>query len=179
MAITAQAYGLAAAGRSYEGLDVLSFLPEVGSEVAETDALIMRGMLKVYVDDLPGAIVDLSLAAARLRSGLPATYPGPCLSHLSDAYFRRGDWDAAVTYAQLAVALAQDSDRPLDLARAHARGAAVYARQGQWPLAETHASAARSFTSTTRLPRSSVAAASPRFAPSPTNARFTRVSHAP
>ena len=100
-------------------------------------------MLKVYVDDLPGAIVDLSLAAARLRSGLPATYPGPCLSHLSDAYFRRGDWDAAVTYAQLAVALAQDSDRPLDLARAHARGAAVYARQGQWPLAETHASAAR------------------------------------
>ena len=143
MAITAQAYGLAAAGRSYEGLDVLSFLPEVGSEVAETDALIMRGMLKVYVDDLPGAIVDLSLAAARLRSGLPATYPGPCLSHLSDAYFRRGDWDAAVTYAQLAVALAQDSDRPLDLARAHARGAAVYARQGQWPLAETHASAAR------------------------------------
>jgi ATP/maltotriose-dependent transcriptional regulator MalT len=143
MAITAQAYALAAAGRSSEGLEVLSFLPEVGSEVHETDALIMRGMLKVYVDDLPGAIVDLGLAAARLRIGLPATYPGPCLSHLSDAYFRRGNWDAAVTYAQLAVALAQDTDRPLDLARAHARGAEVYARQGQWPLAETHTGAAR------------------------------------
>jgi DNA-binding CsgD family transcriptional regulator/tetratricopeptide (TPR) repeat protein len=143
MAITAQAYGLAAAGRSSDGLEVLSFLPEVGSEVAEIDALIMRGMLKVYVDDLPGAIVDLGLAAARLRIGLPATYPGPCLSHLSDAYFRRGNWDAAVTYAQLALALAQDTDRPLDLARAHARGAEVYARQGQWSLAQTHVSAAR------------------------------------
>ena len=47
--------------------------------------------------------------------------PVPCLSHLSDAHFRRGDWDAAVTHAQLAIALAQDTDRPLDLARAHAR----------------------------------------------------------
>ncbi len=143
MAITAQAYGLAAAGRSEEGLSVLRFLPDAASEVVETDALIMRGMLKVYVDDLPGAIVDLGLAAARIRDGSPSTYPGPCLSHLSDAHFRRGNWDAAVTFAQLAVALAQDTDRPLDLARAHARGAEVYARQGQWPAALTHVNAAR------------------------------------
>jgi DNA-binding CsgD family transcriptional regulator/tetratricopeptide (TPR) repeat protein len=143
MAVTGQAYGFAAAGRSDEGLEALSFLPEVGSQVAETDALIMRGMLKVYTDDLPGAIVDLGLAAARLHIGLPATYPGPCLSHLSDAHFRRGNWDAAVTYAQLAVARAQDADRPLDLARAHARGAEVYSSQGQWSLAQTHSSAAR------------------------------------
>jgi ATP/maltotriose-dependent transcriptional regulator MalT len=143
MALTAQAYGLAAAGRGSEGLDVLDFLPEAGDDVSETDALIMRGMLKVYVDDLPGAIVDLGFAAARLRIGMPATYPGPCLSHLSDAYFRRGNWDAAVTYAQLAVALAQDADRPLDLARAHARGAEIYSRQGQWTLARSHAKASR------------------------------------
>jgi DNA-binding CsgD family transcriptional regulator len=143
MATTGQAYGFAAAGRSDDGLEALGFLPEVGSQVAETDALIMRGMLKVYVDDLPGAIVDLGLAAARLYIGLPSTYPGPCLSHLSDAHFRRGNWDSAVTYAQLAVARAQDADRPLDLARAHARGAEVYSLQGQWSLAQTHSSAAR------------------------------------
>ena len=111
--------------------------------MAETDALIMRGMLKVYLDDLAGAIADLGVAAARLRTGLPATYPGPCLAHLSDAYFRRGDWDAAVTYAQLATALAQDTDRPLDLARAHARAAQVLAFRGQWPAAQAHVSAAR------------------------------------
>ncbi len=144
MARTAQAYALAAAGRSPEGLAALGFLPVPGSEVPlpETDALIMRGMLKGYVDDLPGAIADLGVAASRLRAGLPATYPGPCLAHLSDVHFRRGDWDAALTHAELATALAQDADRPLDLARAHARAAQVLGLRGQWTAAQEHASAA-------------------------------------
>jgi DNA-binding CsgD family transcriptional regulator len=145
MARTAQAYALASAGLSPEGLAALSFLPAPGTEVPmpETDALIMRGMLKVYVDDLPGAIADLGVASARLRAGLPSTYPGPCLAHLSDAYFRRGDWDAAITYAQLAISLAQDTDRPLDLVRAHTRAAQVLACRGQWPAAQTHIGAVR------------------------------------
>jgi ATP/maltotriose-dependent transcriptional regulator MalT len=145
MARTAQAYALAAAGRSADGLAALGFLPVSGNEVpiSETDALIMRGMLKVYTDDLPGAIADLGVATARLGTGLPSSYPGPCLAHLSDAHFRRGDWDAALTHAQLATALAQDTDRPLDLARAHARAAEVLACRGQWPAAQGHVSAAR------------------------------------
>jgi DNA-binding CsgD family transcriptional regulator len=145
MARTAEAYALAAARRVPDGLAVLGFLPGPGNEVpmAETDALIMRGMLKVYADDLPGALADLGIAAARLRTGLPATYPGPCLAHLSDAHYRRGDWAAADTYAQLATALAQDTDRPLDLARAHARAAQVLAGRGQWTEAQAHVSAAR------------------------------------
>jgi DNA-binding CsgD family transcriptional regulator len=65
------------------------------------------------------------------------------LTHLSDAYFRRGDWDAAVTYAQLATAMAQDADRPLDLARAHARGAQVFSSRGEWSSALFHVNAAR------------------------------------
>jgi DNA-binding CsgD family transcriptional regulator len=145
MARTAEAYALAAASRSPEGLAVLGFLPASGSEVPlpELDALIMRGILKVYVDELAGAIADLGVAAARLRTGLPSTYPGPCLSHLSDAHFRRGDWDAAFTYAQLATSTAQDADRPLDLARAHARAAQVLACRGQWGAAQGHVNAAR------------------------------------
>jgi len=152
MARTALAYGFAAAGRSPEGLVVLDFLPGSGNEVpvSETDALIMRGMLKVYVDDLGGSIADLGVAAARMRTGLPATYPVPCLTHLSDAHFRRGDWDAAITHAQLAIALAQDADRPLDLARAHARSAQVLAFRGEWSSAQAHASAAR--TAAERFP---------------------------
>jgi ATP/maltotriose-dependent transcriptional regulator MalT len=142
---TAQAYALAAAGRSPEGLEVLGFLPVAGTEVptSETDALTMRGMVKVYIDDLPGAISDLGVAAARMRTGLPTSYPGPCLSHLSDAHFRRGDWDGALTQAQLATSLAQDADRPLDLARAHARAAQVLAYRGQWSSAQAHVDAAR------------------------------------
>jgi len=153
MALTAQAYAFSAASRSPDGLAALGFLPLSGNEVpvSETDALIMRGMLKVYVDDLAGAIADLGVAAARLRTGLPATYPGPCMSHLSDAHFRRGDWDAAVTHAQLAIALAQDADRPLDLARAHARAAQVLAFRGDWTSAQAHMRAAR--TAAERFPR--------------------------
>ena len=39
--------------------------------------------------------------------------------------------------------LAQDTDRPLDLARAHARAAQVLACRGQWPAAQAHVGAAR------------------------------------
>jgi DNA-binding CsgD family transcriptional regulator len=145
MALTARAYAFAAASRSTEGLAALGFLPVSGNEVpmSETDALIMRGMLNVYVDELPGALADLGVAAARLRAGVPSTYPGPCLAHLSDAHFRRGDWDAAVTHAQLATSLAEDTDRPLDLARAHARSAQVLAFRGHWPAAQAHVRAAQ------------------------------------
>ena len=64
MASTAKAYAFANAGQCPEGLAVLNFLAVSGNEVpvAETDALIMRGMLKLYVDDLPGAIADLGVA---------------------------------------------------------------------------------------------------------------------
>jgi DNA-binding CsgD family transcriptional regulator/tetratricopeptide (TPR) repeat protein len=149
----AQAFALSAAGRSADGLAALDLLPASENEVqaAATDAVIMRGMLKLRIDDLAGAIADLSVAAARLRNGLPASYPGMCLSDLSDAYFRRGDWDAAVTYAQLATSLAMDTDRPVDLARAHARAAQVLAFRGQWAAADGHAGAARAAAE--RFPR--------------------------
>jgi DNA-binding CsgD family transcriptional regulator/tetratricopeptide (TPR) repeat protein len=155
----AQAYAMSAAGRCADGLAALGLLPASGNEVqaAATDAVIMRGMLKLYVDDLAGAIADLGVAAARLRNGLPASYPGMCLSDLSDAHFRRGDWDAAVTYAQLATSLAMDTDRPVDLARAHARAAQVLAFRGQWADAGTHAREARAAAA--RFPRALTTAA--------------------
>jgi DNA-binding CsgD family transcriptional regulator len=145
MARTGQAYAFAADGRSPDGLAVLDFLAAASNEVpiASTDALIMRGILKLYSDDLPGAIADLGVAAARLHNGLPSTYPVPCLAALSDAHFRRGDWDAATAHAQLATSLAQDTDRPIDLTRAHGRAAQVLACRGQWAAAQSHVAAAR------------------------------------
>src|SRR5450755_1361751 len=176
LARTAQAYALAAASRGAEGLAALGFLPVSGNEVPmpETDALIMRGMLKVYVDDLPGALADLGVAAARLRAGAPSTYPGPCVAHLSDAHFRRGEWDAAVTHAQLATSLAEDADRPLDLARAHARAAQVLACRGQWPAARAHVSAARAAAE--RLPLVFAVAAAATAGASLASARIGRAS---
>ena len=103
----------------------------------------MRGIVRLYSDDVSGAIADLGMAFARVRTGLPSTYPVPCLANLSEAHFRRGDWDAAVTHSQLATSLAQDSDRPLDLARAHGQTAQVLALRGQWASAQRHTAAAR------------------------------------
>ena len=145
MARTAQAYTLAVAGRSTEGLQVLDFLPVSGNEVPlpETDALIMRGILKLYSDDLAGSISDLGIGAARVRAGLPSTYPIPCVTNLSEAYSRRGDWDAAVAHAELATSMAQDADRPLDLTRAHGQAAQILALRGQWEAAQAHAASAR------------------------------------
>jgi hypothetical protein len=81
MAKTAEAYSLANAGRAPQGLEQLGFLPTTGSKVplVEIDPLIMRGMLKIYADDLSGAIADLGVSAAHLRSGVSSTYPVPCL----------------------------------------------------------------------------------------------------
>jgi DNA-binding CsgD family transcriptional regulator len=145
MARTAQAYALGVAGHNPAALSVLDFLAAAGNEVPipETDPLIMRGILRLYSDDLAGAIADLGVAFARVRTGLPSTYPIPCLVNLSDAHFRRGDWDAAFAHAQLATSLAQDADRPLDLARAHGQATQVLALRGQWASAQSHATAAR------------------------------------
>jgi DNA-binding CsgD family transcriptional regulator len=145
MARTAQAYALGVAGRSAEGLHVLDFLSVSGNEVpiAETDPLIMRGILRLYSDDLAGAISDLGVASTRLRTGLPSTYPIPCLVSLSAAHFRRGDWDAAFAHSGLATSLAQDADRPLDLARAHGQATQVLALRGQWAAAQSQVAAAR------------------------------------
>ncbi len=148
MAKTAQAYALGQVGRVPDGLATLDFLPTQGNDapLAEIDALIMRGILALWVDDVSAAIADLGIAAARLGSGVPATYPVPCLAHLSEAHFRRGDWDAAMAYSQLATSLAQDANRPLDLVRAHTRAAQVLASRGQWSAAEERVTAARAAT---------------------------------
>jgi DNA-binding CsgD family transcriptional regulator len=62
-----------------------------------------------------------------------------------------------VTYAQLATSLALDTDRPVDLARAHARAAQVLAFRGQWADADAHARAARAAAE--RFPRALTTAA--------------------
>jgi hypothetical protein len=112
----------------------------------EGNALYCRALLdEIGVVQLSAG--DGGLPAPRdlsaVRSGVPSSYPGTCLAHLSDAYFRRGDWDTAVTYAELASSLAQDSDRPVDLARGHARAAQVLAVRGEWAEAQAHLNAAR------------------------------------
>ena len=134
------AIALSAEGRGPEGLARLAFLPAAPAEVPrrDTDALAMRGIARFLAEDLPGAIADLSAAAARLRAGVPLRSPSQCLSHLALAEWRLGSWDDAVVHAELAVSLARDADRAFEFSFVHFVAAVVPALRGDWEAASAH-----------------------------------------
>ena len=113
------AVALFADGRGPEGLARLTVLPAVPSEVPreDTDTLVHRGLVRVWAEDLAGAIADLSTAVARLRGGVPLRTASLCLSYLAAAEGLLGSWDDAVLHGELAVSLAQDADRVWSSAR--------------------------------------------------------------
>ncbi len=134
---------LTIAGRGREGLARLDWLPAVAAEVPleHTDALVMRGMCRLFTDDMTGAVTDLSAALARLRAGVSLQSPGQCLAYLTDAEYRLGDWDDAFIHSALAVSLAHDADRTWDFAFVHGYAALVPAARGDWQLAGAHVEA--------------------------------------
>ena len=131
------AIALAVHGRGPEGLARLAFLPAAPAEMPRvyTDTLVLRGMARVWAEDLAGAIADLSTAAARLRAGVSLRGASQCLSHLATAEYHLGSWDDAVLHAELAVSLARDADRVWDLAYLHATVGVVPALRGDWEVA--------------------------------------------
>ena len=155
------AIALAAAGRGPEGLARLAFLPAAPAEVPreDTDTLAMRGMARDMAEDLPGAVADLSAAAARLRAGVPLRSPSLCLTRLALAEYRLGSWDDAVVHAELAVSLARDADRAWELGFVHFAAAVVPALRGEWEAARAHAEMAAQAARVTGTPRAIGAAA--------------------
>jgi DNA-binding CsgD family transcriptional regulator len=136
---------LTLAGRGPEGLARLGELPDAAAEVPlkATDGLVMRGMCRLFTDDLTGAMADLSVGVARLRAGVSSPYSGQRLVYLSDAEYRLGAWDDALMHSALAVSLAHDADRTWDFAFVHGYAALVPAARGDWQLAGAHAQASR------------------------------------
>ena len=152
------------AGQGPQGLAGLAFLPAAPSEVPreDTDTLVFRGMARVWAGDLAGAVADLSTAAARLRAGVPLRYAGLCLSYLAVAEYRLGCWDDAVVHAELAVSLAHDADRVLDLGLVHSVAALVPAARGDWELAGAHVRMATEAAQAFGAPVAIIAAATAR-----------------
>jgi len=136
----ALAIARAVSGQGPQGVAGLGFLPAAPSEVPreDTDTLVSRGIARIWTGDLAGAVADLSTSAARLRAGVPLRYAGLCLSYLAVAEYRLGCWDDAVVHAELAVSLAHDADRVLDLSLVHSVAALVPAGRGDWELASAH-----------------------------------------
>ncbi len=160
-ALGALSIALLAAGRGPEGLARLAFLPAAPAEVPQkdTDTLVMRGMARAEIEDLAGAIADLSTAAARLRAGVPLRSPSHCLSHMALAEWRLGSWDDAVVHAELAVSLARDADRAWEFGFVHYVAAVVPALRGDWEAANAHVEMATQAAWATGAPRAVGAAA--------------------
>ena len=163
-ALIVVALSLTLAGRGPEGLARLGELPPVAEVPLElTDGLVMRGMCRLFTDDLTGALGDLSVGMARLRAGVSSHDPGHCLVYLSDAEYRLGAWDDALIHSALAVSLAHDADRTWDLAFVHGYAALVPAARGDWQLAGAHVeasqAAARAFGTGTGVTTAAMAGA--------------------
>jgi DNA-binding CsgD family transcriptional regulator/tetratricopeptide (TPR) repeat protein len=159
------ALSLTLAGRGPEGLARLRELPAVAEKVPQalTEGLVMRGMCRLFTDNVTGAFTDLSVGLARLRSGVSMRNPSQCLTYLAEAEYRLGAWDDALVHSQLAVSLAHDYDRTWDFAFVHGFAALVPAARGDWQIASTHVqaswAAARTFGTGTGVTTAAVAGA--------------------
>ncbi len=131
---------LGAAGRAEESLALAASLPEGGAPLSADDieAVLGRGLVRMWVDDLRGACADLSAVVAATRCR-PACAPGLiALGFLAEAEYRLGAWDDSIAHGDLAVSLAHDSDQLWLSAFVHAGAGWALAARGAWEAAEDH-----------------------------------------
>jgi DNA-binding CsgD family transcriptional regulator len=131
-------------GHKTAALGLFDDLPSQAAQVplAHTDALSYRGMARLWSDDLPGSLEDLTVAVARITGGLAVRYPTQAVAMLAETEFRSGRWDDARGHAELAVLLSEDADRDYDLPFVHSMAVPVAACRGDWAMATRHADAA-------------------------------------
>jgi DNA-binding CsgD family transcriptional regulator/tetratricopeptide (TPR) repeat protein len=131
-------------GHKTAALGLFDDLPSQAAQVplAHTDALSYRGFARLWSDDLPGTLEDLTVAVARITGGLAVRYPTQALAMLAETEFRSGRWDDARGHAELAVSLAEDADRDYDRPFVHSMAVPVAACRGDWAMAARHADAA-------------------------------------
>jgi DNA-binding CsgD family transcriptional regulator len=145
LALTALQGALATTGRAREALS-LSPDDAAGREArtgSGPPALAFgRGLVRLWIDDLTGAMRDLAPVLDIVRSGNLAPTTFQALVYLSETEFRLGAWDDAVVHADLAASLAADTGAVYALPFAHAMAGYVHGLRGRWDLAEPAVAAA-------------------------------------
>jgi tetratricopeptide (TPR) repeat protein len=99
------------------------------------DALVARGIIRLWTDDLEAAHADLTEAVQRATRG-EALRIGQALAYLAEVEFRRGDLQAAVEIARWAVDDAVANVRIWDYALVRALACYPHAARGDWAMAE-------------------------------------------
>lgn len=135
-----RALNLVTAGRGPEALATFDDLAEEPHNPSPdvTQRRVFRGLVRLFVDDVPGALRDLTVTRARYRSGQKFGYDTHGLTVLIDAAYRAGAWDDAAVHAEFAVSLAHDADHVWDFGFVHANAALVPASRGDWDVASAH-----------------------------------------
>lgn len=131
---------LALSGRSQEAFALLDH-QRFSSPVGVLSGLASRGTLKLWTDDLPGALHDLStwVNAFPPQSLHPFRLYG--MSALALAKYRSGDWEGAAVDAEQAASLAEHTDQAWMLGVLHGNATIVAAVRGDREIAERHAHA--------------------------------------
>jgi DNA-binding CsgD family transcriptional regulator/predicted negative regulator of RcsB-dependent stress response len=133
----ARLIGLSLSGRSDEALRLLGRLDQPGGP-GGLDALVARGMVRLWTDDLAGAREDLSRALERAELGEPLRI-SQGLGFLAEVAFRQGRLEEATVQAELAVEDATEGGRVWDLAILHAQASFARAARGELEEAAAHA----------------------------------------
>lgn len=135
--------GLGLSGRADVALASVATLPDPAvAAIAQLDALLGRGVLRTWTDDLAGARKDLTgvLAASHNRS---VAFRVVAAAQLGQAEYRLGDWDDASVHSDLALSIATDADLAYLLPFCHMEAALVPVARGRLDEAERHALPAR------------------------------------
>ncbi len=138
-AYTLRCLGFGSLGQVTEALAELPEIPSHQADLsaAQLDALVGRGILELWSDQLGAACASLQRAERDLLRNGPLHLRLIALFYLADAEYRIGDWPSAVAHGQLAVSLARDAEQAWTYALVHSVAAFPLAAMGRWrtPLA--------------------------------------------
>ncbi|GGP18215.1 AAA family ATPase [Nonomuraea glycinis] len=128
-------------GRAGEALAMVRVLPTAGSaSTDELDQLLGRAMLRMWTDDLAGAVEDAGAALSRSEGrSVPYRVSANCV--LGEAEFRAGRWDDAAAHTAVGASLAEDSDQLWLAGIACGLAALVPGARGLFPEADAYVTA--------------------------------------
>lgn len=139
-AVFAHTVGLALAGRGDEALQALAGVEVPGAQ-GGLDGLVARGMIRLWRDDLPGALADLLAVTERAANG-EAMRIAQALGFLGEVEYRMGMLDESVLHTELAIADAEENGRVWDFSMLRTLACYTRAARGDWAEAEAHAAKA-------------------------------------
>lgn len=107
-------------------------------QLPRSEALSLRGVIKLWMGEPHQAKADLAEAVERGRAGERSWLLVATLSALAEANFLLGHWGDAIVAAELGVSLSRDGQRLVGAQQAYSTAAVLHARCGRFDLAQAH-----------------------------------------